>query len=100
METEQSDTPPPKDPLALASIGAGIGGVVVYCCGSFMCVGWLAFPVWLIGFVLGAFSAAKGEGQNRILAIVGMVLNVIPGILFAILMAFGVGLSLINAASQ
>ena len=65
-----------------------------------MCVGWLAFPVWLIGAILGAVGAARGQGQNRILSIVGIVLNILPGILFAILMVFGVGLSILSSANQ
>ncbi len=100
MENQFPDTPPPTDPLAIASIGCAVGGVAIYCCGSFMCVGWLAFPVWLIGTVLGIVGAAKGAGQNRMLGIVGIVLNVLPGILFGILLVFFGGLSVLNAIAQ
>ncbi len=85
-----------RDPLALASAVIGVLGCALYCCGSFMCVGWLAFPVWFIGFVVGVAGAVRSAGQNRIIAIVGIVLNVLPGLVFAVLTFLGVGLALLN----
>ena len=85
-----------RDPLALASAALGVVGCTVYCCGSFTWVGWLAFPVWFIGFVLGVVGALRTGGQNRIIAIVGIALNVLPGLVFAVLTFLGVGLALMN----
>ncbi len=102
MDQPQLPLPAPEqnDPLSLASVVIGILGIVVYCCGSFMCVGWLAFPLWFIGFILGVVGAVKNEDRNRWIGVAGALLNVLPGIVFGILMAFGIGLSMISQASQ
>ena len=96
-------TPPPppgQDPLALASIGCAVGGTAVYCCGSFLGLGWLAFPVWLVGLVLGIVSTARSEGTSRILAIVGIGLNVLPAVAFGVMIVLGTGISLRSNLSQ
>lgn len=95
MENQET-VPAAQDPIALASAVLGVVGCAVYCCGSFMCVGWLAFPVWFVGFVLGVTGTFRGTGNNRIIAIVGIVLNVLPGLVFFVLTLVGVGLSLMN----
>jgi hypothetical protein len=95
MENQESAAAS-RDPLALASAVLGVVGCAVYCCGSFMCVGWLAFPVWFIGFVLGIAGAVRGTGNDRIIAIIGIALNVLPGLVFAVLTFLGVGLALFN----
>ncbi len=95
MENQEAQ-PQQRDMLAVASAVLGVVGCAVYCCGSFMCVGWLAFPVWFIGFALGVFGAVRGAGNDRIIAIVGIALNVLPGLVFMVLTMLGVGLAMFN----
>ena len=87
---------PGMDPLAIASVVLGVVGVAVYCCGSFMCLGWIGFGIWLIGAVLGGVAAAKNQGTNRIIGVVGVVINVVPLLAAGAMMVLGVGAGLIS----
>lgn len=89
--------PTPRDTMGTASIALGLGGIVVYCCGSFMCVGWLAFPLWLIGLVLGIVGAFTQPPGAKTMSVLGAVLNVLPAIAFGVLMVLGVGAGMMSA---
>ncbi len=82
------------NPFAIASLILGVVGGLVYCCGSFLCIGWLGFFVWLAGAVCAVVALVqKPEGNSKIMAWVGLALNLmLPVALFglmAVLMTFG-----------
>ena len=91
MEPASSDT------LGTASLACGALGIVVYCCGSFLCIGVLAFPLWVLGLVLGVVGAfTRPPGQNT-MSVLGIVLNVLPAVGFGLLMMLGVGAGVISS---
>lgn len=91
----------PLNPLALASIILGVVGMVVYCCGSFVCMGWVGFFFWLIGAICAGVALAQGtEGTNKILAVVGLGLNLAFGFLMVGLMFLGIGASVLSSMLQ
>lgn len=97
MDTQDPSLPPPgTDPLAIASLVLSVVGVVVYCCGSFLCLGWIAPIFWLIGAILGGISVSRAQGTSKTLAIVGIALNVLFGLLFLGLIALGISASVLS----
>jgi hypothetical protein len=90
------DGDPPMDPLALASVVLGILGMGVACCGSFVCMGWLAWPMWLIGLVLGGVSAVRHTDRNRWIGVAGIACNVVPIALMIVLTVLGVSASVLQ----
>jgi hypothetical protein len=89
--------PPTNNPFAMASVVASLVGGVVYCCGSFMCLGWLAFFIWFVGAILGGVALSQGaQGSSRTVAIVGLVLNVVFGLGAVVLMVVGVGFGVLS----
>ena len=91
----------PLNPLALASVILGVVGVIVYCCGSFICMGWVGFFFGLIGAVCGGVALAQGtQGTNKILSVVGLILNLGFGVLMLGLMFIGVGASVLSSMLQ
>lgn len=91
--------PPPNDspdPLAIASVALAVVGVIAYCAGSFCCMSWVGPILWFIGAILGGIGIAKNEGNNRIIAIVGVVANVLLGLAMTALMVFGMGLMMLQ----
>jgi hypothetical protein len=97
MDNADPNLPPPStDPLAIASLALSVVGVVVYCCGSFLCIGWIAPVFWLIGAILGGVSVTRSEGTSKTLAIVGIALNVLFGLLMVALIFLGVTASVLS----
>lgn len=93
-------TPQPLDPFALGSIILSVVGVVVYCCGSFLCIGWIGFFVWVIGAICAVVSVAMGaQGSNKIMAFVGLALNLFCLFGMVALVALGVGASVLSSAA-
>ncbi len=91
-----------RDPLAIASLVCVLLGGVVYCCGSFLCIGPLGMLVWLIGAVLGGVAMSRHtEGPNRTMGLVGLVLNLLPlvgmGLLIVVSVVIGGGLGVLGA---
>lgn len=84
------------DPLALASVLLGVVGMGVGCCGSMVCMGWAAWPIWFIGLALGIMAAVRHQDRNRWIGVAGIAVNVVPGALMIIFMVLGVGMSVIQ----
>ncbi len=87
--------PQSPNPFAIASLILGVVGTVVYCCGSFLCIGWLGFFFWLAGAICGVVALVqKPEGNSKIMAWVGLALNMVFPLavigLTALLMGMGV----------
>jgi hypothetical protein len=88
----------PLNPLALASVVLGVLGIIVYCCGWVVCIHWLAFIVWLAGLVCGGVALAQGvSGNNKILAIVGIALNLSFGLILFGLFVLGFGVTALSS---
>ena len=94
---EPAPSPASSDPFGIGSVGCAIGGTAVYCCGSLLCLGWLAFPIWLLGFGLGVVGAVQAPPGKKVLSIVGIVFNIMPALLFGLLMMFGVGFGVLQS---
>ncbi len=89
------------NPLAIASLVLALVGVLVYCCGSFMCLGWVGILVWLAGAACGGIAVAQGvEGNNKVMAWAGLGLNLLFLVGLGALMVLGVGLSVFGQALQ
>jgi hypothetical protein len=88
----------PLNPLSLASVILGVLGMLVYCCGSFFCMGWVGFILWLVGAACGGVALSQGtQGTNKIMAIVGVALNAVFLLLMAGLMILGVGMGFLSS---
>jgi hypothetical protein len=97
-----TDLPPPEqgtNPLAVASVVLAFVGVITYCCGSLMCLGWIAPVFWVIGAILGGVAWSQG-GPSKTLAMVGVVTNVLFGLLFLGLIMLYVGIGLLSAVTD
>lgn len=93
-------TPQPLDPFALGSIILSVVGVVVYCCGSFLCIGWVGFFVWVIGAICAVASVAMGaQGSNKIMAFVGLAMNLCCLLTMVALVVLGVGATALTSAA-
>lgn len=82
------------NPLAIASMVLALVGVVAYCCGSFMCLGWLGFLVWIVGAVLGLIPIVQGaQGSSRTMAWAGLGANLLflVGSFALVFVGLGVG---------
>lgn len=88
---------PSNDSLGTGSVACAVLGTVVYCCGSFLCVGFLAFPIWLIGLVLGIIGAFTQPPGRKTMSVVGAILNVLPAVAFGVLMMFGIGAGVVSS---
>lgn len=90
---------PTTNPLAIASIVFAVLGVIVYCCGSFLCLGWIAPLIWVVGLILGGVAIAQG-GESKTLGIVGAALNGLLGLAFLALLALGISAGVLSALLQ
>ncbi|MSQ01306.1 MAG: hypothetical protein EXR71_05340 [Myxococcales bacterium] len=89
MDALPGYSPPAEtNPFAIASLILGVVGTIVYCCGSFLCLGWLGFFLWFAGAICGVVALVqKAEGNSKIMAWVGLALNLV-----FLLAAFGLGM--------
>ncbi len=82
------------NPFGVASLVLAFFGLVVYCCGSFVCLGWLGIFVWMLGLALGGVAVFQGgSGLSKGLGWVGIAANGL-GLLFFVAV---VGLSFAGA---
>lgn len=83
---------PMGDIAAMASVGLGLGALVFSCC-----CGLLSIPLALLGLAAGGFSAIQPDTNNKIIAYVGLFLNVCALAMFVIGLMFGVGMQALTA---
>lgn len=92
---------PGINPLAIASLVLAVVGMVTYCCGSFVCLGWLGFLAWLLGAVLGVVAVAQSrDGTSKALGGVGLAMNLLFLLALGAVMVLGIGFGLLSEATR
>jgi hypothetical protein len=95
----QESAPSTTSPLAIASVVLAFVGAVTYCCGSFLCLGWIAPVFWILGAILG-FVGMGGGGSSKTVSIVGIIANLGLLAVFVGLIVMGVGFGVLSSLMQ
>ena len=91
------DPSPQSDPLSIASILLFIAGIAAYCCGSFVCLGWIGLILWTLGAILGGAALFRvPEGGSKLVPVIGLILNLLALLTAIALLAMGVGIVAIS----
>lgn len=88
-------TAPGTDPLAIASLVAGIVALASMCC-----CGCMSVPAGLTAIVTGILVAVKPESSSKALAYVGIGAGVLSLLLTLVSMAMGVGMNVLSLLQQ
>lgn len=101
MDTAPPLADPTPNPLAIASVVLAFVGVIAYCCGSFMCLGWVGFLVWIAGAACGLIPVVQGaEGTSKTLAWVGLGTNLLFLVGSFALVFVGVGFGFLSEMAK
>jgi hypothetical protein len=84
-------------PIAIASVLMAVLGMFVYCCGGFVCLGWIGIFVWIFGAILGAVALVQGgDASTKGFAWAGLILNLLALLMMAGLMMVGLGIGVLG----